>query len=62
MPPGSVHQDKANTIRFVLRPVGAELTAELAFNDVKRVLEFVVSADAPLAEAIGLDPTPGDEP
>ena len=61
LPPGSVHQDRANTIRFVSRTVGPELTAELAFNDVKTVLEFVISADAPLGEAVGLDMSPSDE-
>lgn len=60
--PGSIHHDKANTIRFVLRNVGNELSAEEAFNDVKNVLEFIVSAESALAEAVGVDALPGDEP
>jgi hypothetical protein len=31
------------------------LTAETAFNDVKGVLEFVMSGETALAEAIGFD-------
>lgn len=61
MPPGAKHQDKANTVRFVSRPLSAELTAEVAFNDVKSVLEFLMTADNALAEAIGLDAGPGEE-
>jgi len=60
LPPGSV-PDKSNTVRFVSRPMDAELTAESAFNDVKCVLEFVLGVDSALAEAIGLDPTFADE-
>ena len=60
-PPGAVHQDKANTVRFVSRPVSLELTPEMAFNDVKMILEFIISADAPLAAAIGVEPGPGEE-
>lgn len=52
-PPGAVHQDKANTVRFVSRPITLELTPEMAFNDVKMILEFIISADAPLAAAVG---------
>ncbi len=59
--PGSRHQDRANTVRFVSRPLGPEVTAETAFNDVKTVLEFLLSAETALGEAVGLDPTPGDE-
>jgi hypothetical protein len=53
--PGAVHQDKANTVRFVCRPIDSSLTAETAFNDVKQVLEVVLTADVRLAEAVGLD-------
>lgn len=60
-PPGAVHQDKANTVRFLQRRIGKDLTAEVSFNDVKRVLEFIVSADAALAEAVGLDAVVGDD-
>jgi hypothetical protein len=55
LPPSSSHHSKTNTVRFVLRPVGVELNAEVAFNDTKQVLEFMLSADTPLAEAVGLD-------
>jgi hypothetical protein len=55
LPPGARHQDKANTVRFLSRPVATELTAETAFNDVKGVLEFVMSGETALAEAIGFD-------
>lgn len=61
VPPGAVHQDKANTIRFVLRPVGPQLTPETAFNDVKSVLESIFTGEQALGEAVGFDPSPGDE-
>jgi len=60
--PGAVHQDKANIVRFALRPIAGDLIPETAFNDVKTVLEFVLSADAPLASAVGVDFTQADEP
>jgi len=56
LPPESAHRDKTNTVRFVLRPVSPEMTAEVAFNDAKRVLEFMLTSDASLAEAVGFDP------
>ena len=56
LPPGSVHQSKSNAVRFVQRPLGKDLTAEVAFGDVKQILEVTLSADGPLAEAVGLDP------
>lgn len=55
LPPGAKHQDKANTVRFVSRPVAADLTAEIAFNDVKAALEFLLASEVALADAIGLD-------
>jgi hypothetical protein len=55
LPPGAKHQDKANTVRFLSRPITPELTAEAAFNDIKQVLEFLLTAEAALAEAVGLD-------
>ena len=55
LPPGSAHHDKTNTVRFALRPVNPDLTAETAFNDAKQVLEFMLTADVPLADAVGLD-------
>lgn len=54
--PGTVHQTKANTVRFVQRSLDKDVTAELAFSDVKQVLEAVLSADAALADAVGLAP------
>ena len=45
--------DKTKTVRFVLRPVSPNLTAEVAFNDSKQVLEFMLTSDASLAEAVG---------
>ncbi len=58
---GARHQDKANTVRFVSRPLGSELTAESAFNDVKTVLEFLLTVESQLAEAVGLDIASDDE-
>jgi hypothetical protein len=55
LPPESAHRDKTNTIRFVLRPVSPDLTAEVAFNDSKQVLEFMLTSDASLAEGVGFD-------
>lgn len=55
LPPGAKHQDKANTVRFLSRSLSSDLTAEIAFNDVKQVLEFVLGAEATLADAIGAD-------
>lgn len=52
--PGMAHQDKANTVRFVTRPLDPEVTAELTYNDVKTVLEFLLTADATLADAVGV--------
>jgi hypothetical protein len=59
--PGCAHQEKANTIRFVSRPIETDLRPETAFNDVKNVFEFLMGTDAALAEAVGVDPIPGDE-
>lgn len=52
---GARHQDKANTIRFVSRPIGSDVTAETAFNDVKAVLEFLLTVETQLADAVGLE-------
>lgn len=54
--PGGRHFDKSNTVRFLSRPVGNDLTAEMAFNDTKTVLEFLMTTESGLAEAIGLEP------
>ena len=56
LPLGSVHQVKSNLIQFVQRPISGELTGDVAFNDIKQVLETLLSTDVPLAEAVGLDP------
>lgn len=56
-PLGSKHLDRANTVRFLSRPITSDLTAEAAFNDTKNVLEFLMTAEAALAEAIGFDVT-----
>jgi hypothetical protein len=61
LPPESAHHDKTNTVRFVLRPVDKALTPDLAFNDTKQVLEFMLTADAPVADAVGLDLPEDDE-
>lgn len=42
-------------MQFLSRSVSAELTAEAAFNDVKGVLEFLMTTEAALADAVGLD-------
>lgn len=59
--PGSRHQDKANTVRFVSRPLGGEAIAETAFNDVKIVLEFLLTIETQLADAVGLDAGFGED-
>lgn len=59
--PSSAHLDKANMVRFSRRQVDAELTGENAFNDVKAVLEFLLSADNAIGESVGLDASPGEE-
>ena len=58
---GARHQDKANTVRFAARPLAPDVTAEAAFNDVKAVLEFLLTVETPLAEAVGLDALPGED-
>jgi hypothetical protein len=58
--PGAVHQERANTVRFVQRSLSAELQPETLFNDVKSVLDLVLGSDAALAEAVGVDLEPGE--
>lgn len=53
--PGARHFDKSNSVRFLARPVGADVTGEVAFNDTKTVLEFLMTTEMALADAIGLD-------
>ena len=55
VPPGAKHQDKANTVRFLSRPISPELTAAAAFKDVTTVLEFLMTAEGALAEAVGVE-------
>jgi hypothetical protein len=59
--PKGHHFERANTVRFVLRALDADLNADAAFNDIKAVLEFLVSADQAIADAVGLDAGPRDE-
>jgi hypothetical protein len=49
--PDAAHLDKENTVRFVSRAVTAELTPELAYSDVKSVLDFLLQSDDALAAA-----------
>lgn len=58
---GAKHLDRANIVRFISRPVTSELTAESAFNEIKSVLEFLLSIESALAEPIGLDPAPDED-
>lgn len=60
-PPGHLHQDKANIVRFVARPLDSNLTPEIAFNDVKGVLDHLLTTDAALADAVGVDLSPGED-
>lgn len=53
--PGGLHQDRANTVRFGQRPLSAALSPEVAFSDLKTVLDFIVGADAAFAEACGVE-------
>lgn len=53
--PNGKHFDKANSVRFVSRPLGPELTAEVAYNDTKTLLEFLLTTEPSLGEAVGLD-------
>jgi hypothetical protein len=57
---GSVHEDRANTIRFMARAADRALTSEVAFGDLKAVLEFLLGADPVLATTVGVD-FPADE-
>jgi hypothetical protein len=59
--PGAEHRIKENMVRFVGRPLNRDLSLELAFNDVKMVLEFLLSAELPLADAVGKDLSTADE-
>lgn len=54
--PGASHHIKSNTVLFVRRSVTSELTGDVAFNDVKLVLEKMLGAGAAIAEAVGFEP------
>ena len=54
--PGQAHKDKTNTVVFATRPLDSGLTAEIAFTDLKSVMEFVLGAETAFAEAVGVDP------
>jgi hypothetical protein len=58
--PGQAHKDKTNSVVLSSRPVDGNLTAELAFSDLKSSMEFVLASDAAFAEAVGLDPAPNE--
>jgi hypothetical protein len=60
--PGSIHQARTNTVRFSLRPFDAQLTSESAFTDIKAVLEFVMTAEAAIGRAVGLEISPNEDP
>lgn len=53
--PEAKHQERANTVRFVSRPVGKDLSLEVLVGDVKTVLEFLLKLGEPLAEVVGFD-------
>lgn len=54
-PAGSIHLDRANTVRFFSRALSSSLTGEQAFHDAKGLLEFLLTLEAPLGEAVGLE-------
>ena len=63
---GRVIRTRRARCGFVSRPLGPDVTAEAAFNDVKTVLEFLLTAEAQLAEAqlaeaVGLEAGPGED-
>ena len=59
--PMAHHDERGNTVRFVQRSLGSELSPEGNFIDVKAILEFLMGADGAIAEAVGVDPTPAEE-
>jgi len=59
--PGCEHEDSTNTVLFTSRPLTNELTSEMAFGDLKGILEFLLASDAVLAEAVGVDLGPGED-
>jgi hypothetical protein len=60
--PGSSRQERANTVRFVARPLDASLASQVAFDDIKKILEFLLATGGPLGEAVGLDLEPVGTP
>lgn len=59
--PGSARHERANAVRFVSRPIDVNLSAQVAFDDVNRVLEFLLTTGNSLGEAVGLEPEIPDE-
>ncbi len=59
--PGASHLERANTVRFVQRSVDSNLTTESAYGDVKTILEFIISSDQAIAEAVGLELAPRED-
>jgi hypothetical protein len=58
--PGARHMEKANTVLLAARPLGAEVV-DNAFNDVKSALEFLLTIESPLGDAVGFDAAPGED-
>jgi hypothetical protein len=59
--PNAQHQERANTVKFVQRGLTADFGSDTAFNDVKAILEFLLTADTALADAVGSDAAGSDE-
>ena len=59
--PEAEHQVKTNTVRLVRRPLDDQLSQQSAFNDVKSVLEFLLTTDSALADAVGLEPMSAED-
>ena len=60
LPPGAMHEERANVVRFVVRPLSPSLTGALALEDVQEVLEFMLRADEAFVSACGVDPVGED--
>jgi hypothetical protein len=59
--PGRAHEDRTNTLTFVQREPNADLTLDIACEDVRTTLDFLMTVDAALAEAVGLDAAADEE-
>jgi hypothetical protein len=60
LPVGSRHVERANVVHFVARPLSSSLSSELAAQDTRQVLDFLLGCDQAFAQACGVDPV-GDE-